>query len=204
MPVRKATAGDGGIIRTAGSAGGAGTISLTSSFSDVTGTGSVIADGGNVINSPPEEKPTPVMTGGHGGMGGANGKGGNGGAAGDGPGAVIKGGNITVKSLTGISLANYQANGGSVIGAFDAVGGKGGDDVGGGVGDTGGGTGGGVGNNGSGGNGGDISLTTGGGDITIGTLSAIGGSVGDMSAIGGEGGNQQSGRRQRRRRRQCR
>ena len=157
------------------------------------GTGSVVANGGNVFNHSLGVQPTPVMTGGRGGMGGTNGKGGNGGSAGDGPGTAILGGKITVTSATGISLADYEANGGSVIGAFDAVGGKGGDDIGGGVGDTGGGNGGAAENNGSGGNGGDISLTSH-GDITVDTISATGGTVGDMSASGGKGGNQQTGR----------
>ena len=189
----KGGGGNAGTIQPAGSAGAAGSISLESMFSNVSGTGSVIADGGNVNNQATGTTPAPMMIGGTGGKGGEDGKGGDGGSAGAGPGAAITGGKISVSALSGISLAYYEANGGSVIGAFTAVGGKGGNDALGGLNNTGGGAGGSGGNNGSGGNGGDISLATAQGNIDVARISAIGGSVGDMTAIAGNGGNQENG-----------
>lgn len=185
-----ATGGMGGMIPIAGSAGGGGGISLTSKLSDVSGDGSLSADGGVVEYHPVGVKPTPVMIGGHGGRGGTNGLGGAGGSTGDGAGGG-DGGKISVQAKNGISLGGYSANGGSVFGDFDAVGGKGGDDANGGE-RGGAGAGGGAGNNGKGGDGGAITLGSL-GAVTINTASAIGGSVGDMSAIGGAGGNQVGG-----------
>ena len=174
-----------------------GSIGLYSLLSTVSGTGSVVADGGNAYDQFPRV-PNTVMKGGQGGKGSVDGAGGVGGAAGAGPGAAKAGGAINVYGAGGISLANYEANGGSVVGAFDAVAGNGGNDVGGGVPKegkmTGGGKGGSVGNNGNGGDGGTISLTTiEAGDINVDTLSAIGGSVGDMSGKAGNGGSQLEG-----------
>src|SRR5262249_55096105 len=136
----------------------------------------------------------PSMIGGDGGRGGVSGKGGNGAPAGivgnAGSAATLVGSpmlrGITVKAATTIDLAICQANGGSVIGPFDAVGGQGGDDI---AGGGGGGDGGSSGTNGTGGNGGTLTLTSS-QAINLGTVSAIGGSVGNMSATAGKGGSQ--------------
>jgi hypothetical protein len=187
--------GDGGAIPDTGAAGGSGGISLESTKGKVADTGLLVANGGNVVFF----LAAPPMIGGDGGEGGVSGKGGKGGDAGTvgnaGSAATLVGAallrGITVKAATTIDLAICQANGGSVIGPFDAVGGKGGDDKGGGG--DGGGTGGGSGTNGSGGSGGDINLTSA-QAITLGTVSAIGGSVGSMSATAGKGGSQLDGK----------
>ena len=185
----KGGGGNGGAIAPSGGAGAAGSISLTSVFGAVSGTTKslVVADGGNVFDQLFGAPPAPIMVGGKGGEGHIDGKGGNGGSAGDGPGAARLGGSITVTAASGITLPNYEANGGSVIGTFNSVGGKGGDDIGGGTGDTSGGIGGATGTNGGGGPGGNISLTSP-KNMVLGTISAMGGSVGNMAAKGGDGG----------------
>ena len=98
--------GDGGIIQDAGSAGGAGKISLQSKFSDVTGTGSVVANGGNV-SFQPDLTGGPLMQGGNGGSaGGVHRTGGAAALPATGPGTGA-GGKITVDGDTSITLGSY-------------------------------------------------------------------------------------------------
>ena len=180
--------GNGGIVPNSGSAGGGGKITLQSLFSSVNDVGLLDANSGNVLNQ------AHVMTGGNGGTGGTNGKGGNGGMMGNGPGAAKMGGDISITGATGITLGDIQALGGSVTGTFDAVGGKGGDNpTAGGPSGGGGGEGGSVGSNGSAGDGGSVLLNTK-GNIDVGSIVATGGSVSDMAAKSGNGGNQMIGR----------
>jgi hypothetical protein len=173
--------GDGGGILRAGSGGGGGSISLTSD-SDVTGDGSLVANGGGVINGPL------AMLAGDGGKGGLYSAGGNGGSIDTGPGTG-EGGGITVEGATGVTLRDYMANGGVFFGNFEAVGGKGGDEQA--VAGQGG-NGGNVEGNGDGGKGGTIILKSD-GPIAIGSATATGSSVGNMSAVGGKGGDQIKG-----------
>lgn len=190
--------GDAGAMLPAGSAGGGGSISLESVYSDVSsleGAGTMIANGGDVgfVDVGNQRR---IMIGGSGGTGGLHGKGGNGGSTSStGPGTG-GGGGISVKSPIEINLPVFQANAGSFFGIFDALGGKGGDDraaAGTGKPETiGGGNGGNVGSAGDGGAGGTIILDSK-GPIRIATASAIGGSVGDMAAVGGKGGDQAKG-----------
>ena len=121
--------GDAGTIVKAGSAGGGGTISLQSEKGEVTstgGTGLALANGGHV-SFQPDLTGGPVMQGGNGGRARAeSSQGGAGGATAFGPGTGA-GGKITVDGDSGITLPNYQANGGSFFGIFTAMGGNGGD-----------------------------------------------------------------------------
>jgi hypothetical protein len=174
--------GDGGIIPDAGVAGGGGTISLESQFSSVLAPGVLAVSSGDVLNQ------AHVMTGGNGGTGGVNGKGGDGGKLGGGPGASKIGGKITVKAKVQVQLGDLRAVGGSVTGTFDAVGGQGANNpTTGGAG--GGGQGGNVGPNGDGGAGGTIELDSD-GNISVGSITAMGGSVSDFAAKSGNGGDQ--------------
>jgi hypothetical protein len=189
--------GDGGTVLKAGSAGGGGLILLkckdgSVESTDPDSTGSVRANGGNVIDLPPVSGLTNIMTAGKGGSGGNDGAGGKGGTTEGGPGTGA-GGGIGVEAKGRITLAYYQAKAGSFLGTFVAVAGRGGDDTAAADAAGTGGTGGNVVGNGSGGDGGDVILHSD-GAIVISTVLATGSSVGAMSATAGKGGDVTAGK----------
>ena len=174
--------GKGGEITDSGSAGDGGTIFIQSKLSDFSSkaSGRVSANGGNVYLT------AGTMKSGGGGTASTDGDGGDGGDIGLAPSAG-SGGKITVDVHTGITIPIFDAIGGSIIGTFDAIAGDGANA---GLNNGTGGKGGNVGlGNGKGGAGGGISLTSFLGPITVSSLTATGGSVGDLTAKSGKGGS---------------
>lgn len=179
--------GDAGSITGTGDAGTAGKITLQSKIGNVTGMGTLTANGGNIIMGATQVK---SGTGGNGVGVGTGGIGGNVDRQGDGG----NGGMITVFANGFINLPFYVANGGTATASFNPTVGSGGNGtndgvrigVGGQAGSI-------IGKATSGGNGGSVELRSFLGDITPTQITAAGGNALDFLGVAGNGGNQIAG-----------
>ncbi len=179
--------GDAGSITGTGDAGTAGKITLKSQIGNVTGMGTLTANGGNIIMGATQVQ---SGTGGDGLGVGTGGIGGNVDRQGDGG----TGGAITVFANGFINLPFYVANGGTATASFAPTVGSGGSGTNNGVRiGVGGQAGSIIGKATSGGGGGSVELRSFLGDITPTQITAVGGSALDFAGIAGNGGNQTAG-----------